>query len=59
MAKKGQKFQTYTADFKYHVILDMRINHLTYSEKVKRHLFHISQARNGISIIQRWERKYL
>ena len=59
MAKKGQKFQTYTADFKYHVILDMRTYNLSYRETVRRYLPHIKQARSGISIIQRWERKYL
>ena len=59
MNKKGQQYITYDAEFKYHVILDMRTYNLSYRETVRRYLPHIKQARSGISIIQRWERKYL
>ena len=58
MSKKGQQYRTYDAEFKYHVILDMRTNHLSYKETVKRYLPHLVGG-SAIGTIQRWERKYL
>ena len=52
MAKKGQKFRKYTAEFKESVILDMRGNHLGIKE---------TERKYGInhSVIKKWERIYL
>jgi hypothetical protein len=37
MAKKGQTFKKYSPDFKLSVILDMRNNHLSYAETVRKY----------------------
>ena len=58
MSKKGQQYITYDAEFKYHVILDMRTNHLSYCETVRRYLPNAAGG-GAIAMIQRWERKYL
>ena len=57
MAKKGQVFKKYSPEFKLSVILDMRDNNLSYVETMRKWLPQVT-ART-ISIIQRWERKYL
>ena len=57
MAKKGQEFKKYSPEFKLSVILDMRENHLTYTETMCKWLPHVDKR--TVSIIQRWERKYL
>lgn len=53
MAKKGQKFKKYSAEFKLSVILDMRENNLGYVETSKKY------GVNSHSRILDWERKYL
>ena len=52
MAKKGQKFKKYTAEYKKSVILDMREHHLGMRE---------TERKYGINhnSIARWERIYL
>ena len=59
MAKKGQKFKKYSAEFKIGVILDMREHHLSYSETVRK--YDIGKQENGGArqTLQRWERIYL
>ena len=57
MAKKGQVLKKYSPEFKLSVILDMRDNNLSYVETMRKWLPQVT-ART-ISIIQRWERKYL
>ena len=37
MAKKGQTFKKYSPDFKLSVILDMRNNHLSYAETIRKY----------------------
>ncbi len=37
MAKKGTKQKKYSTEFKIGVIVDMRENHLSYGETVRRH----------------------
>ena len=61
MAKKGQTFKKYSPEFKLSVILDMRNNHLSYGETVRKYW----GATNSIesdrhrSQLRLWERKYL
>ena len=52
MAKKGERFKKYSAEYKINVILDMRENHLGLRE---------TERKYGIchSVILRWERIYL
>ena len=57
MAKKGQVFKKYSPEFKLSVILDMRENKLTYTETMCKWLPDVDKR--TVSIIQRWERKYL
>ena len=52
MAKTGQIFRKYSAEFKLSVILDMRENHLGLREAERKYnVVH--------SVILKWERKYL
>ena len=61
MAKKGQIYKKYSPEFKLSVILDMRNNHLSYGETVRKYW----EATNSIesdrhrSQLRLWERKYL
>ena len=57
MAKKGQVFKKYSPEFKLSVILDMRENHLTYTETMSKWLPNVDKRK--VSIIRRWERKHL
>ena len=57
MAKKGSKFKKYSPEFKISCIIDMRNNHLTYSEILRKyfpHLIHCSPQ-----FIKTWERIFL
>ena len=60
MAKKGQKFKSYSSDFKLCVIMDMREHNLSYSETVRKY-WDISkgQEHNHLKKIQVWERIFL
>jgi len=61
MAKKGQIFKKYSAEFKISVILDMRENRLSYHETVRKYWnteTH-SEESNHIKTLHGWERKYL
>ena len=53
MAKKGQKFKNYSAEYKLNVILDMREHRLGYTETARK--YDIPNYR----VIQRWERIFL
>ena len=52
MAKKGQTFRKYTAEFKISVILDMRENHLGMRETERK--YNVNHH-----VIAKWERIYL
>ena len=52
MRKKGTKNKFYSPEFKISVIIDMRENHLSYSEAERKH--GISKDR-----VRKWERIYL
>ena len=60
MAKKGQKFKSYSSEFKLCVIMDMREHNLSYSETVRKY-WDISkgQEHNHLKKIQVWERIFL
>ena len=60
MAKKGQIFKKYSAEFKIGVIMDMREHHMGYRETVRKY-WDVSkgQEANYKNAVQRWERIYL
>ena len=57
MAKKGQKLKTYSPEFKISVIMDMRENHLNYSETMRKYFPH-TESRN-FHFLKKWERIFL
>jgi hypothetical protein len=61
MAKKGQVFRKYSPEFKLSVILDMRENHLSYSETVRKywHTKKKAETNSHRSQVKNWERKFL
>ena len=61
MSKKGTKHQKYSTEFKTRVIMDMRENHLSYSETVRKYWGTKSKAEssNYRHCVTRWERIYL
>ena len=61
MAKKGQIFKKYSAEFKISVILDMRKNHLSYHETIRKYWNTATHSEecNHMKTLHRWERKYL
>ena len=60
MGKTGRTNKVYSAEFKLHVIMDMREHHMGYKETVRKH-WDISkgQEQNYYHCVQRWERIYL
>ena len=59
MRKKGTKNKKYSPEFKLSVILDMRENHLSYKETVRRYDLGKIDSGGARQMLQRWERKYL
>ena len=60
MAKKGEKQKRYSAEFKLSVIMDMRENHLSYYETVRKYWdITKGQEQNYHKQVQSWERIYL
>lgn len=59
MAKKGSRQKKYCAEFKISVIMDMRENHLSYSETVRKYGLGDPNIGGTRQMIQRWERIYL
>ena len=57
MAKKGQIFKSYSAEFKIGVIMDMREHRLGYKETARK--YSIGKSGGAIATIQRWERIFL
>ena len=57
MAKKGQKLKTYSPEFKISGIMDMRENHLNYSETMRKYFPH-TESRN-FHFLKKWERIFL
>ena len=61
MAKKGSKFKKYSPEFKISCIIDMRSNHLSYAETVRKY-WDIStsiDSNNYRSQLKLWERIFL
>ena len=58
MGKTGRKNKAYSAEYKICAIIDMRENHLSYSETVKKYLQGVSRT-SAIGTLQRWERIFL
>ena len=60
MAKKGQIFKKYSAEFKIGVIMDMREHHLGYRETARKY-WNVprGQDSNYMNTVKRWERIYL
>ena len=60
MGKTGRKNKTYSPEFKIHVIMDMRENHLGYCETVRKY-WDITQGQeqNYKNRVIRWERIFL
>ena len=59
MGKKGKIQRKYSPEFKISVIMDMRENHLGYSETVRKYWGSDVQEVNYIHRISRWERIFL
>ena len=60
MAKKGNKFKKYSPEFKISCIIDMRSNHLSYAETVRKYFDFVNNIENNFtSILKRWERIFL
>ena len=57
MSKKGQKFKTYSPEFKINVIMDMRNNHLGYRETMRKYFPNLQVT--SYEFVKRWERIYL
>ena len=61
MAKKGSKFKKYSPEFKISCIIDMRSNHLSYVETVRKY-WGVStpiESNNYRSQLKLWERIFL
>lgn len=59
MGKKGNKQKKYSAEFKISVIMDMRENHLSYSETVRKYRLGDPNMGGTRQMLQRWERIFL
>ena len=59
MGKTGRKNKTYSPEFKIFVIMDMRENHLGYSETIRKYWGEDVQEVNYIHRISKWERIFL
>ena len=59
MAKKGQIYKKYSAEFKISVILDMREHRMSYHETVRKYELGDDKQGGARLMLQRWERIYL
>ena len=60
MAKKGSKFKKYSPEFKISCIIDMRTNHLSYRETVRKYFDFVNSNESCFSsTLKRWERIFL
>ena len=57
MGKKGEIQRKYSPEFKISVIMDMRDNHLGYSEMMRKYFPDLNCR--GFKFVQRWERIFL
>ena len=59
MAKKGQIFKSYSAEFKIGVIMDMREHRLGYRETARKYELTVTSEASAANMVQRWERIFL
>ena len=59
MAKKGQNFKKYSAEFKLGVIMDMREHRLGYRETARKYKLTVTSEASAATMVQRWERIFL
>ena len=59
MGKTGRKNKRYSSEFKINVIMDMRENHLSYHETVRKYELGNDQTGGARLMVQRWERIFL
>ena len=60
MAKKGSKLKKYSPEFKISCIIDMRTNHLSYRETVRKYFDFVNSNESCFSsTLKRWERIFL
>ncbi|HJJ31787.1 MAG TPA: hypothetical protein O0X97_06035 [Methanocorpusculum sp.] len=60
MGKTGRKNKNYSAEFKISVIMDMRENHLTYHETVRKYWnLSYGQEDNYKTTVKKWERIFI
>ncbi len=59
MGKTGRKNKKYSSEFKINVIMDMRENHLSYHETVRKYELGNDQTGGARLMVQRWERIFL
>ena len=59
MGKTGRKNKNYSPEFKIGVIMDMREQHLSYREAVRKYGLGNEQFGGARAMLQRWERIYL
>ena len=57
MSKKGQKFKTYSPEFKINVIMDMRDKHMGYRETMRKYFPNLQVT--SYEFVKKWERIYL
>lgn len=59
MGKTGRKNKKYSAELKIRAIMDMRENHLSYHETVRKYDLGNDQTGGARMMLQKWERIYL
>ena len=59
MGKTGRKNKKYSAELKIRAIMDMRENHLSYHETVRKYDLGNEQTGGARMMLQKWERIYL
>ena len=57
MGKTGRKNKKYSAEFKIHVIMDMRDNHLGYRETMRKYFPQLETR--SFEFLKKWERIFL
>ena len=59
MAKKGQEYKNYSAEYKLNVIMDMREHRLGYNETIRKYQLGGVQTGGARNMLRRWERIFL
>lgn len=57
MKKTGRKNKSYSAEFKISVIMNMREEHLSYHETMRKYFPHLEER--NFKFLKRWERIFL